>query len=101
MGAAFVETSRPVRLALASGAVLFLLLTIALLADLGGGLGHTGDELQRWCTTLATALAAMSVALRVGEVERERRAWLPICAGLFAYTLGWLLWTAVYRDRPH
>src|SRR4051812_33295694 len=97
MATAFVETSQSVRLALRAGAFVLLLLLAALAVDLVAG----GDLAPGWAVPAVAAAAAVSAVLRVATVERERRAWSPLAAGLVLYALGCLVRDAADPGAAH
>ena len=104
MGAdAFLDTPRRVRVVLWTGAAVITALILALMADATVGLGSLSAPLLRWSPSAASVVAATSASLRVGTVERERRAWAPLALGLLAYSVAWIWWTVVWStdaDAP-
>jgi len=87
-------------MALRAGAGVLVALLAAHVAAVPGVLGGAEAPVERWGTSIAAALAAVSVLLRVATVERERRAWWPLGAGLAAYAIAWIGWSAVWADQP-
>ena len=100
MGAAFLQTSGRVRAALWAGAAAIALLVVALAADAVAGLGTASTSLERWSPPIAALIAAAGGLVRVTTVERERRAWTPLAAGLAGYAVAWVAWTAVWAGDP-
>jgi diguanylate cyclase (GGDEF)-like protein len=101
MGADFVEMPRRVRVALSLAALAVASLLLSLLISLVVGLGPAGEFLHRWGNFAAGALAAASALTRVVLFERERRAWIPLAAGLASFACGSLVWAAFYWADPH
>jgi diguanylate cyclase (GGDEF)-like protein len=94
------EISPRVRFALVAGAAGLGALVALLLLDALVGLGGPSDDLHRWAVTLAGIVTTISVAARVVALERERRAWIPLMLGLATFTLGSILWSALWRGDP-
>ncbi|HEY4280167.1 MAG TPA: GGDEF domain-containing protein, partial [Conexibacter sp.] len=94
------ELSPRVRFALAAGAAGLGALVALLLLDALVGLGGASGDVHRWVVTLAGIVTTISVAARVVALERERRAWIPLMLGLAAFTLGSILWSALWRGDP-
>jgi diguanylate cyclase (GGDEF)-like protein len=96
----FAEISSRVRVALTACAALLGALGVLLLADALVGLGPPAPALHRWAVALAGLTATVSLGLRVAAIERERRAWIPLTAGVAAYTVGSLLWAIFWSQDP-
>src|SRR3954451_18901872 len=96
------ETDRRVRWIVAAGAALIGAVVVVLLADqAAGGIGPLGVAAHRWGSALCGAVAAALTALRVGTVERDRRAWAPLALGLGLFAAGSTLWAALWSGDPH
>src|SRR4051812_28568563 len=101
MGADFVEMPRRVRVALSLAALAVALLLLSLLVSLVVGLGSTGEFLHRWGNSATGAIAAAGALTRIALVERERRAWIPLGAGLASFACGSFVWAAFYWSDPN
>src|SRR3954447_15384786 len=96
------ETERRVRWAVAAGAALIGAVVVVLLADqAAGGIGPLGVAAHRWGSALCGGVGAALTALRVGTVERDRRAWAPLALGLGLFAAGSTLWAALWSGDPH
>jgi diguanylate cyclase len=94
------EISRGVRAALCAGAALIGAVVVLLVLDQVAGLGALGAGVHRWAVSLCGVVATAATIVRVVQVERERRAWIPLAAGLACYTGGALLWAALWSGDP-
>jgi diguanylate cyclase (GGDEF)-like protein len=92
------ELPRGPRAALLAGAVALAAVVALLGADALVGLGGAASAgLHRWAVSACALLATGATVARVVVVERERRAWIPLAAGLGAFAVGSLLWAALWR----
>jgi diguanylate cyclase (GGDEF)-like protein len=82
--------------ALRAGLLLIVAVIAALVVDQLAGLGAFGTATHRWGVSLCGVVATAATVARVRVIERERRAWIPLAAGLACYTAGSLLWAALW-----
>jgi diguanylate cyclase len=94
------EIPTRLRTTLLAGAALLVAVIALLLVDEVVSLGALGTAAHRWAVSLCAVIATAATIVRVVTVERERRAWTPLAAGLALYTVGSLLWATLWSGDP-